>query len=174
MCVKSLSTHCWVAILVIFLLVLIACGKKAEEQVVSTYPDGKKKETAIYQGAKPNQKMLKSLEYYQTGEKKKEYNYQDNLFHGPFTYWYKDGKIFCEGYIENKAINLGLVTGRETYFWPNGVKMLEAETVGGKLKPGTIPIYRDEKGIEYRDEERPVDLVNRTKELTDRWERGEL
>jgi len=165
----SVSLKSIVFLYVFILLGLSACSKSSDEQVLSTYPDGKKKETAIYVNKKPNQKMLKSFEYYQTGEKKKEFSYQDNLFHGPWTYWYKNGKKMGEGIIENKAINLGLSSGTERYYWPGGNIMLRSETVGGKLKPGTTAVFYDEQGKEFSDETRPDALVDKTRNVIDRW-----
>jgi antitoxin component YwqK of YwqJK toxin-antitoxin module len=151
-----------------------ACSSKTVEEVTSSYPSGKKKETAIFQGKGTEKARSKSFEYYESGERKKEYSYRDNLLSGPWTYWYKDGKKFGEGIIENKAINLTMVTGKETYYWPNGVKMLEAETAGGGLKPGTTAVYRDETGKEYTDKGRPKELIEKTKAILERWERGEI
>lgn len=162
------------ALLILVFFLFTACSQGEKEEVVSSYPSGKNKETAVFSGKEPNRARIKVFEYYETGEKKKEYSHQDNLFHGPFTYWYKNGKKLCDGLIENKAINLGMVTGKETYYWPNGVKMLEAETSGGKIKPGTTPIYRDETRKEYTDKERPKELIVKSKGLLERWERGEI
>ncbi len=163
-----------VVALAALVLLASACDRKSAEEVTSTYPSGHKKETAIFQGKGSEKIRLKSFEYYDSGEKKKEFSYRDNLLSGPWTYWYKNGKKFGEGVIENKAINLSMVTGRETYYWPNGVKMLEAETVGGGLKPGSTAIFRDEAGKEYTDKGRPRELVERSKGLLERWERGEI
>lgn len=168
--------------LMIFLLVTGTSCKKQEEkdvllpgeEVISRYQSGKKKETAIFVGETSNRVRTKVFEYYESGEKKKEYTHKDNLFYGPFTYWYKNGRIFCEGSIENKVLNLTMVTGQETYYWPDGKKMLEAQTVDGRMKPGTHFIYRDENGKEYTEETRPTDLLKKTKALTDKWEAGKI
>lgn len=151
-----------------------ACSTKNAEEVVASYPSGKKKETAVFQGTGADRVRMRSFEYYESGERKKEFSYRDNLLSGPWTYWYRDGRKFGEGVIENKAINLGMATGRETYYWPNGVKMLDAETVGGGLKPGTSAVYRDDTGREYTDTGRPRELVEKSRRLVERWERGEI
>ncbi|RII25645.1 MAG: hypothetical protein CXR31_13835 [Geobacter sp.] len=162
------------ALVISLVFILSACSKSGNEEVTSVYQSGKKKETAVFQGKSTEKARLKSFEYYESGEKKKEFSYQDNLLSGPWTYWYKNGNKFGEGKIENKAINLGMVTGKETYYWPNGVKMLEAETEGGGLKPGTTAVYRDEQGKIYTDKGRPKELVEKSKKLLERWERGEI
>jgi antitoxin component YwqK of YwqJK toxin-antitoxin module len=151
-----------------------ACVREGQEEVTSTYPSGKKKETAVFQGKDKERIRVRSFEYYESGERKKEFTYRDNLLSGAWTYWYKDGRKFGDGFIENKAINLSMVTGREAYYWPNGVKMLEAQTVGGGLKPGSTAIFRDEAGKEYADKGRPGELVEKSKTLLERWERGEI
>jgi antitoxin component YwqK of YwqJK toxin-antitoxin module len=162
------------ALSVLAIVIIAACSREGSEEITARYPGGKKKETAVFQGKVPERKRLKSFEYYETGEKKKEFSYRDNLLSGPWTYWYKNGKKFGEGRIENKAINLSMVTGKETYYWPNGNKMLEAETEGGRLKPGTTAVYRDQQGQAYTDRGRPKELIEKSKALLDRWERGEI
>ncbi|WP_243372289.1 hypothetical protein [Geotalea sp. SG265] len=155
-------------------ILCVACTREGREQVTSTYPGGNKKETAVFHGKGTEKSRLKSFEYYESGQKKKEFSYRDNLLSGPWTYWYKNGHKLGDGVIENKAINLGMATGKETYYWPNGIKMLEAETEGGGLKPGTTPIYRDEAGQTYSDKGRPKELVEKSKLLLERWERGDI
>ena len=156
------------------IVLIAACSRNGGEEVTSTYPNGIKKETAVFQGKGVEKARLKGFEYYESGERKKEFTYRDNLLSGPWTYWYKNGKKLGEGVIENKAINLSMVSGKETYYWPNGVKMLEAETAGGALKPGTTAVYRDEDGKSYSDKERPKELIEKSKSLLERWERGEI
>lgn len=163
-----------VMIVAALMILFTACSKKDIEEVTATYPGGEKKETAFFQGKGTEKARQKSFEYYKTGELKKVFNYKDNLFHGPWTYWYKNGKKMGEGLIENKAINLGLSSGTEIYYWPNGATMLRSETVRGKLKTGTTAVYYDEQGKEYNDESRPDALVKKTREIVDSWERGEI
>jgi antitoxin component YwqK of YwqJK toxin-antitoxin module len=155
-------------------VLIISCSNTPPEEVTATYPSGKKKETAIFQGKEGSRSRIKSFEYYESGELKKEFSYRDNLLSGQWTYWYRDGKKLGDGVISNKAINLSMVTGKETYYWPNGIKMLEAETEGGALKQGTTAIYRDETGKAYRDKDRPKELVEKSKNILEQWERGAL
>ncbi len=166
--------HLTLLCLLFCLLCLVSCSTQGGEEVVSRYPSGHRKETQIFTGSGSNKARLKVFEYYEGGEKKKEYNFKDGLFHGPFTYWYKNGDVFCRGMIENKAINLTMVTGTETYYWPGGKKMLAAQTVKGQMKPGTHFIYWDEDGKEYTEQTRPAALLEKTKAITDHWEKGEI
>ena len=83
-----------------------------------------------------------------------------------------------DDYIAYEAMELGATPAVRVaftpYYWPNGVKMLEAETAGGALKPGTTAVYRDEDGKSYSDKERPKELIEKSKSLLERWERGEI
>lgn len=145
-----------------------------EETVLSRYESGAPKETAVFAGSEPNVKKLRSRQYYETGQIKKEFHYRDNLYYGQWTFWYKDGKKLGEGFFKEKALNPSSATGRETYYWPNGIKMLEIDIREGKPDPGGMALFRDEAGREYSGKERPEGLLKKTSAILMEWEKGNI
>jgi antitoxin component YwqK of YwqJK toxin-antitoxin module len=87
---------------IIFLLaivVLASCGKKYEERIIETYPDGKPKRVQYFTAVPENSYKAREVVYYQNGKKKMDGAYNaDNKKHGKWTYWREDGKVWSEGY----------------------------------------------------------------------------
>src|SRR6266540_1962161 len=136
-------------LLLSFLLIVIFTGcAREKEEVVSSYPSGARKQTGIFKGEKPNRAQLKAFEYFETGEKKKEFNFKDNLFFGPWTFWYKNGKKLAEGVIEAKTVDHQNAVGTGNYYWPSGARMIELKPKPDKSGSDVVAIY-DESGKSY-------------------------
>lgn len=159
--------------LCLIFLSLNACVKKDEEVVIKTFPTGEKKETAILREKGRKKLRIKSFEYYKTGEKKREYNHKDNLYFGPWTYWYKDGSVIAEGIFDQKTSRPGKAVGSALYYWPNGEKMLflKVEEIDGD---SNITEYYDESGNSYTDDTISEDLKEKIREVITDWTKGDI
>lgn len=161
-------------ILLLILTVFSGCARKDSEEVISTYPGGEKRETAIFSGKKPNRIKLKSFEYYETGQKKREYHYKDNHYYGEWTYWYKDGSTIAGGFFDTKVLNPHKGTGSGTYYWPSGKEMIQLEVKMNNNKKVSDVIYRNESGAAYNDENLPDELKEKIQSVLVRWDKGEI
>jgi antitoxin component YwqK of YwqJK toxin-antitoxin module len=162
-------------ILFAIFIVFLGCEKKDREEVISTYHTGEKKETAIFEGEKTKRRKLKSFEYYKTGEKKREYNFKDNHYYGPWTYWYKDGTTMAEGVLSEKTLKPFKGIGRGTYYWPGKRKMIELEVNvnSGKGRESKV-VYYDWTGNSYSNDNLPSELKENIRSVIARWEKGEI
>jgi len=171
-------------ILALMMLLLVAgtsCKKQEEkhillpgEEVISAYPNGKIRETAFFEGSEPNRGKLKSFEFYITGQKKKEFNYRDNHYYGPWIYWYKNGKIMAEGIFDEKTLIPGEGTGRGIYYWPDGKKMIELDVRStGKERTAHVTYY-DGAGNVYTNENIPEKVKGKIRLTIQNWENGKI
>ena len=158
-------------LMIIFLL--SGCTRGPKEEVVSRYPGGSKLETGVFVGEKSNRSRLKSFEYYESGERKKEFAHKDNHFFGPWTFWYRSGAVFAKGEITVKTMTQENAIGSGTYYWPSGGKMVEMGTSADKQSTVVNSLY-DEKGNRYSLQTAPADLAKRIKELLDQWHAGKV
>ena len=159
--------------ILIFLSLLGGCSRQPAEEIISRYPSGKKLETGTFTGDKNNRSRLKSFEYYETGERKKEFAHQDNHFFGPWTFWYKNGKIIAKGEISEKTMTQETAVGSGTYFWPGGAKMIEVSPAADRHSTLVKRVF-DEQGQSYPPDKAPADLNNRIKEILEQWEAGKI
>src|SRR6266571_355194 len=160
--------HRFVLALLLLFVFISGCAREKEE-VISSFPSGAKKQTGIFRGEKPNRAQLKAFEYYESGERKKEFGFKDNHFFGPWTFWYKDGKKAAEGIIEVKALDHQNAVGTGTYFWPGGAKMIELKPKPDKSGSDVVAIY-DESGKAYTAQNKPPELAAKIKTLLEKWE----
>lgn len=165
-------------ILISFSFILSGCSKKPEpsapkEKTLSTYPSGAKKVTALVREKESTRIKIKSFEYYESGEKKKEYDHLDNLYFGQWTFWYKDGQKLADGRFVRKAVNPAKGIGNGMYYWHNGKPMIKLESRDNKSKPVVVAVY-DESGKQYTPENQPEGLRYQIRETLERWEKGEL
>jgi antitoxin component YwqK of YwqJK toxin-antitoxin module len=160
-------------LLFIFFLLLAACAKKDEEVVIKTYRSGEKKETALLREEGQKKFRIKSFEYYKTGEKKREYNYRNNKYFGPWTYWYKDGSVIAEGMFDEETTRPGKSIGSAVYSWPNGEKMLFIKVIE-EGEDSNITEYYEESGKSYTDDTIPDDLKEKIREVITDWTKGKI
>ena len=157
----------------LLLITLFGGCTREKEEIVSTFPSGAKKETGIYQGKKPNRSRLKSFEYYETGERKKEFSLRDNHFFGPWSHWYKNGKKLAEGSVAIKTMDHQKAVGTGTFYWPGGARMITLGANADKTATEVTGIY-DEAGKFYTVKDCPPELSAKIKGILDKWEKGEL
>jgi antitoxin component YwqK of YwqJK toxin-antitoxin module len=160
-------------LLFLILLSFTACKKKDPEVVIKTFPSGEKKETALLREEGQKKFRIKSFEYYKTGEKKREYNHKDNLYFGPWTYWYRDGSVMAEGMFDQKTNRPGKAVGSALYYWPGGGNMLFI-TVRNNGEDSNITEYYDESGNAYADATIPEDLKKKIREVITDWTAGKI
>lgn len=144
-----------------------------KEEVLSTYESGAKRETGIFRGKDTNRVQLKGFEYYETGERKREFSYKDNLYYGRWTFWYKDGKVMAEGNFTEKVLDPDSASGSGIYYWPNGQKMIEIETLD-PVKGATVVAVYSEAGRKYRPRKEPPELREKIDALIKKWQDGEV
>ncbi len=163
-----------IPLIIAAVLIVLGCTKESTEEVISTYPDGAKKETAFFSGEKPNRLKIKSFEYYATGEKKVEYNYKENNFFGDWAYWYKNGAPLARGNFTDKTLDPFGGFGKVTYLWPDGNTMMEVETVLKDGQRAGTTKYFDRQGNNYLGQNLPDQLRKDIHLLLSRWDRGEI
>lgn len=162
-------------ILCAFLFVSISCSKKqGPEETVLKFASGNKKETAIFRGEKHEKKKIKSFEYYETGEKKKEYYRKDKYYFGAWTYWYRDGTVMAMGIFDRETIDPALGSGRVIYYWPAGSKMIDMDVRFKKGKRESEVTYYNAQGTTYSEENLPKDLKKSIQILITKWEKGKI
>lgn len=152
---------------------LAGCSRQATEEIISRYPSGKKLETGTFTGEKASRARLKSYEYYESGERKKEFAHQDNHFFGPWTFWYKNGKVFAKGEIIEKTMTQESAVGSGTYYWPDGGKMIEMTPSADRHSTMVKSIF-DQQGKAYPPDKAPADLTQRIREQMEQWETGKI
>ena len=162
---------CFLSVFLILFL-LSACSRHSEEEILSRYPSGKKLETGIFIGDSTKRTRLKSFEYYETGERKKEFAHQDNHFLGPWTFWYKNGKVLAKGNITVKTMTHETAIGSGTYYWPGGGTMIEI-TPSADGQSTMVSKIHDEQGKSYLSDAAP-ELSHRIKQLLDQWQDGTI
>jgi antitoxin component YwqK of YwqJK toxin-antitoxin module len=162
---------------VLFFLIftLIACSESTgPEEVVLKYAGGNKKETAIFRGEKPARVMIKSFEYYETGEKKKEYYRKDKYYFGAWTYWYGSGAVMAMGIFDSETIDPSAGSGRVIYYWPAGGKMIDMDIRYIKGQRKSEVTYYDAKGTIYTEENIPPDLKKNIQIMITKWDKGRI
>jgi len=160
------------------LMLFSACKRQPslapDEQVISKYPGGEIKETAIITGPKTNSVKIKSFVYYRSSEKKKEYSYKDNNYFGPWTYWYRNGSKLAEGTFDKKTLDPFTGIGSGTYYWPDGKKMMRITATTEKDKDILVAAYFDDTGKQYSNDDIPEDLKKKIVDIITRWDKGEI
>lgn len=162
-----------VCMILILMSLLSGCNRQPAEEVISRYPSEKKLETGTFTGDKPNRSRLKSFEYYESGERKKEFAHLDNHFFGPWTFWYKDGKVCAKGDISEKTMTQETAVGSGAYFWPSGGKMIEMAPAADRHSTLVKYVF-DEQGHAYPPDQAPPALSKRIRELLDQWQAGKI
>ena len=123
----------------LFILVS-SCGKKMEEVVTETWPDGKAKCVQYFLGVGAERYMAKECYYHENGKLKMEGSYnKEGKRDGKWTYWYQDGKKWVDGQYLN-----GEWDKKYTNWHENGQKHYEGMYDKGKRK-GIWKFY-DENG----------------------------
>lgn len=167
----------YLLIAIVSIGILFGCSRKAggpsAEEVLSTYPDGSKKVTALFETNDSGKKKLKSFEYYRSGEIKKKFSHKDNLYFGPWTFWYKKGMKFAEGTFDEKTIDPNTGTGSGKYYWPDGSVMIRIEK-GQESEQSVVTALYDQKGNRYDPENEPEALRVKIQSILEQWHNGQL
>jgi antitoxin component YwqK of YwqJK toxin-antitoxin module len=162
-------------ILFALLFAFISCSKtQGPEEITLKFSSGNKKETAIFKGKKPERIKIKSFEYYETGEKKKEYYRKDKYYFGAWTYWYREGSVLAMGVFDRETIDPALGSGRVIYYWPAGSKMIDMDVRFKKGERVSYVTYYDAQGTTYTEEEIPKDLKKRIQIMITKWDKGKI
>jgi antitoxin component YwqK of YwqJK toxin-antitoxin module len=157
------------------LFALTSCTERQEpEEVVLKFAGGNKKETAIFRGEKPARAKIKSFEYYETGEKKKEYYRKDTYYFGAWTYWYREGSVMAMGIFDRETIDPSAGSGRVIYYWPGGGKMIDMDIRYIKGQRKSKVTYYDAKGTIYTEENIPPDLKKNIQIIITKWDKGRI
>jgi antitoxin component YwqK of YwqJK toxin-antitoxin module len=162
-----------IIVLCLIFLSFSACSKKDQEVVIKTYPNGEKKETAVLKEEKQKKVRIKSFEYYETGERKRQYHYRNNKYYGPWTYWYRHGSKIAEGVFDEETTRPGQAVGNALYYWPGGNKMLFVQ-VQEKGGDSNITEYYDISGNSYSDTTIPDDLKKEIRQVITDWTEGKI
>jgi len=123
---------------------LLACSKK-ETIVEERFPDGSEKIVKTYKVKGDDKSLIKEIRFYANGKKEFEGEYKNNLKHGEWTYWYKNGFVWSEGFFHE-----GKSDGIRKVYHENGQLYYEGEYDKGKAI-GTW-IFYDENGNEIKKE----------------------
>jgi antitoxin component YwqK of YwqJK toxin-antitoxin module len=122
------------------IIFISSCGKKMEEVVLETWPDGKAKRVQYFIGEGSDRYLAKERFYHQDGKLKIEGSYnRERKRDGKWTYWYQDGKKWVDGQYKN-----GEWDKKYTNWHENGQKHYEGMYDKGK-RIGVWKFY-DESG----------------------------
>jgi antitoxin component YwqK of YwqJK toxin-antitoxin module len=100
-------------------LFITGCHWGTHKEIEQKYPDGSAKIEKYYTYNKGKKVLVKEVQYYENKQMKMEGNYNNNLRNGKWTAWYKNGKIWSEGFFKD-----GLSEGVRTVYYDNGNKYM--------------------------------------------------
>ncbi len=120
-----------------FLMLFLHCQQKATKE--EFYDSGKLKLTLKYSD-KNLTMLLEETAYYESGQKKYQGKYKNNLREGLWQHWYENGNLWSEcEYLKGEK------NGRNTLFYSNGKKKIETYYEHGKLVGEPITFDDQEK-----------------------------
>jgi len=100
-------------------LTIAGCHWGTNREIEQKYPDGTPKVEKYYTYNKGKKELVKEIQYFENRQKKMEGTYFKNLRNGKWTAWYKNGKVWSEGYFKD-----GLSEGVRTVYYENGKKYM--------------------------------------------------
>jgi antitoxin component YwqK of YwqJK toxin-antitoxin module len=110
------------------MLIMVSCGEKLHEEVVSAWPDGSPQKVAYYRISGDKKDKVKEIRYYESGKKEMEGEFAGGKKDGAWMSWFENGKVQSEGFFKNDLRNGKAVVWRE-----NGYKYYEGTYSLGKL-----------------------------------------
>jgi len=129
-----MKTTLWSFVLIL-VMTTVACEPKLEEEIVSSWPDGKPQKVNFYQTNGEVREKVMEIRYHQNGQKEMEGGFVNGKKEGLWTAWFENGQKQSEGYYEND-----LRHGKSTVWKQNGLKYYEGQYAHGKLH-GTWTFY---------------------------------
>ncbi|OFX23629.1 MAG: hypothetical protein A2033_15655 [Bacteroidetes bacterium GWA2_31_9] len=124
---------------------LIACKIKLVDEVVKTYPDGKKAMVNMYEEGDSTKVVKRQIKYYQNGNIEVEGDFENGKRTGKWTYYYDSGNKWSEGTFENDLSN-----GKFTVWYKDGKINYKSEYNKGQP---------DGKWTFYDEKEKPIKEV---------------
>lgn len=124
--------------LVICILVMDSCKNEPKEVVRSYHFSGK---PMVVDYIDEDSNVVKTTEYYKSGQKKMEGTMKDGLRHGEWSYWYENGKLWSRGSFVN-----GKSEGRFLSYGENGLLFQESYYKNG-VPDGKWAFYKNDQRI---------------------------
>jgi antitoxin component YwqK of YwqJK toxin-antitoxin module len=97
------------------ILIVTSCHWGTKKEIEQKYPDGSTKVEKYYTYNKGKKELVKEVQYFENKQKKMEGTYLNNQRSGKWTAWYKNGKVWSEGFFKD-----GLSEGVRTVYYDNG------------------------------------------------------
>ena len=119
------------------ILLLASCSAQLTEKVETRFPNGKPQMVHYYDR---NDRCVKEVEYYDSGQVKMEGGMKDGKMEGEWTAYFIDGRVQSHGFFKD-----GKRTGEAQVFYANGNKYEEGSYKDGK-HVGKWKFY-DEQGF---------------------------
>jgi antitoxin component YwqK of YwqJK toxin-antitoxin module len=101
------------------ILVVAGCHWGTQKEIEQRYPDGSVKVEKFYIYNEGNKELVKEVQYFENKQRKMEGTYINKLRNGKWTAWYKNGKVWSEGFFKD-----GRSEGVRTVYYDNGVKYM--------------------------------------------------
>jgi antitoxin component YwqK of YwqJK toxin-antitoxin module len=101
------------------LLIIAGCHWGTSKEIEQKYPDGSAKVEKYYKYINGEKTLVKEVQYYENKKPKMEGSYINKQRDGKWTAWYKNGKIWSEGYFKD-----GMSDGVRTVYYDNGNKYM--------------------------------------------------
>jgi len=101
------------------LLIIAGCHWGTNKEIEQKYPDGSTKVEKYYTYIKGKKELAKEIQYFENKQRRMEGTYLKNKRNGKWTAWYKNGKVWSEGFFKN-----GLSEGVRIVYYDNGNKYM--------------------------------------------------
>lgn len=128
----------------LLIAILAGCKTELKDEIVELHSNGKVKKIQYYELKRGEKKVVKEIEYYQSGEKKMEGSMLNNKRNGEWKSYHKNGKIWSVGNYKS-----GTRVGDSKVFYEDGTKRIEGQYDNGN-RIGLWNFY-DEKGQKIKE-----------------------
>ena len=116
-------------------LILWGCNSNLKKEVIEKFDDGSPKKESFYTLTEKNRRVVKEIQYYESGQKKYIGHFKNGKKDGKWVFWFENGNKWSEGYFIE-----GLRTSKAFVYHENGNIFYKGEYLAGK-KDGNWTFY---------------------------------
>ncbi len=106
---------------------MCSCNEKLEQEIDSTWPDGKPQKVFYYENVKGVREKVREERFYENGNKEMVGGYHGIKKEGDWIYWFQDGRKWSQASYKND-----IKEGKATVWREDGNKNYEGAYATGK------------------------------------------